>query len=805
MPTLAALAAAGLVARLAAGAPPIPLPPGGDVRIEGNLTYEPGTGVLLVPDGAVIRRGDVVLRARSATYDPATGEVRASGNVLLSDRTRFLKADAVRLVLDGPFEADGVVAFVKGVPTDLSRVASVDEARTAGRNRLTFSGSHLAGDERGRFVLQDARLTLCDCPGGCAPSWEVTSRHADVIPGVRATLSWPVLRITPRFLFVDHPVPVLVLPWLYVPLGDRQTGLLLPEVLSTGNTGFTIAQPLFVTLGRSADTTLTPLYAFGRKRSQVEEGKPAVRGPGARLELRWAPAQQAEGQLQLGYAYDLDREPAGEGGNRFALTGRHEQRLSDRTFLAASLRLPFDAVWVRDLTSDVLGRDAPYARSAGLASYRRGSVVVEGGMSYLEPLRPFGYLLKPDGAYESGRDWGTLGAGLDVASRWPSLSAALVPVGLGPLRLSARAGYARFAPPSSAWDSGACWQQPPAGVTCPDPSRRPAADRGDVRAELSAPVMLGQVASLTPYVSGTAIGYAFEADRSPTASAWGVGGVALATEVSRRFGALRHAIAPRLEWRAGTASAGEGIASYAYDLYDRTGAGLTAAPPGVWQQLRAVVDTRLSRDRADLVRLELGQDYDLRLDRFGETFGIANFAWRRLSASASARAFALDARPYPTPPARSPSDVLDRFTELGGSASLSDVRGDLVRAGFYSIASGGSGNLLAGLDPLFDLRPIASSESATASAGARVVWSGATLGYDVLLYGRDAFVPTCTGGGGERRVTAWHPQQQVGSAVWDSPCRCFRIAAVVRLNDCGDWSYSATLDLSRLVEPRASP
>jgi LPS-assembly protein len=191
VPPLAVLAAAGLAARLALAAPAVApaLPPAGDVRIEGNLTYEPGTGVLLVKDGAVIRRGDVVLRARSATYDPATGEIRASGGVLLSDPTRFVKADGIRLVLDGPFEADDVVAFVKDVPTDLSRAADVEEARAAGRNRFTFSGSRLHGDERGRFLLEGARLTLCDCPGGCAPSWELTSRRADVIPGVRATLS----------------------------------------------------------------------------------------------------------------------------------------------------------------------------------------------------------------------------------------------------------------------------------------------------------------------------------------------------------------------------------------------------------------------------------------------------------------------------------------------------------------------------------------------------------------------------------------------------------------------------------------
>jgi LPS-assembly protein len=777
VPTLAVLAAAGLLARLAAAAPPVAA--GGDVRIEGDVTYEPGTGLLLVENGAVIRRGAVVLRARSATYDPATGEVRASGGVLLTDPTRFVSADGVRFVLDGPVEAEGVVAFVKDVPADLSRVADVESARRAGRNRLSFSGSRLHGDERGRFLLDRARLTLCDCPGGCAPSWEVTASRADVIPGVRATLSWPVLRITPRFLFIDHTVPVLVLPWLYVPLGERQTGLLLPAVESTGATGFSIAEPVFVTLGRSADATVTPAYAFGRSRAQVEEGKPAVRGFGARLELRWAPVEAAEGQVQLAWVDDLDAEPFGESGNRFALTGRHAQRISDRTSLHASLRLFGDPVWVRDLTADLLGRDAPYARSDVLLSHRRDALVLEAGASYLEPLRPDGLV--------PGESFGTVGAGLDVASRWPAASAAIVPVALGPLRLSGHAGVARFAPVSAAWDA----------------TGRPAADRADVRAELSAPLLLG-VASLTPYVRGAATGYAFEADRPSTADAWAVGGVAVATELSRRFGAVRHAIAPRLEWRAGTGSAGEGIAWPAYDPFDRAGTGLlSAAPPGAWQQLRGAIETRLSRAGTDLVRLELGQDYDVRLGKFGETFAGADAAWRWLAVSASARVFAIDDRPEAAPPARIPSAFLDRFTELRGALSLSDRRGDLVRASFLSVGSGGSGTLLAGIDPLFDLRPAATDASASAGLGARVVASGATLGYDVLFPGRAAYVPTCNGGGGERRVEAWHAQQHAGSAVWDSPCRCFRLAALVRLNDCGEWSYSASIDLSRLGEARA--
>jgi LPS-assembly protein len=278
----------------------------------------------------------------------------------------------------------------------------------------------------------------------------------------------------------------------------------------------------------------------------------------------------------------------------------------------------------------------------------------------------------------------------------------------------------------------------------------------------------------------------------------------LATEVSRRFGELRHTIVPRLEWRAGTGSAGEGIPWYAYDLFDRTPAGfLTAAPSGTWQQLRASVETRLTRGGATLARLELGQDYDAHLERFGETFGGADVSWRGFYASASARAFAIDPRPYPAPPPPPgslptiPNAFLDHFTQLGASAGISDARGDRVGGGYFSVAAGGSGTLVAGIDPLFDARPAATEASATAVVGARAVWSGATLGYDVLLYGRDAYVGPCPGGGSERHVQAGEPQQHVGTFVWDSPCHCFRSLAVGRLDDCGGHSGQVSLEFSR--------
>jgi LPS-assembly protein len=779
----ASLATAGLLAGLCAAAPlapearatsPAPAEPG-DVRIEGDVTYEPGTERVLVQNGAVLRRGDVVIRARSFTWDPESGEVRASGGVLLTDPTRVVAADAVRAIVDGPWEAEGVVAFLKDAPVDLSTATRADEARCLGRNRLTFEGERLRGDAEGAFELDAARLTLCDCPGGGAPSWELKTRRADVRPGKRAILSWPVFRVTPRFLFIDHPVPVLVLPWLYLPLGDRQTGVLLPEIRSVDATGLRIAQPLFVTLGRSADLTLTAEYAFGKAQDKPED--PAVRGPGARLELRWAPAARADGWAEVAWVHDLDREVLGEGGDRFGVTGGHAQRLSGSTGLRAALRLAGDPVWVRDLASDDLSRSVPYSRSDVLLSHRRDALVLEAGASYLQPLRPLGLV--------EGEDFGAFGAGLDAASRLPGLSAALLPTEAGPLRLSGRTGLVRYAPIAGSFDRE---------------GGRPAAARADAQVEVALPLLLQGAISLAPWARVGGAAYEFEGGIAGASNGWGVIGAVLGTELSRRFGAIRHAIAPRLEWRWGTGVEGDSLSWTAYDAFDRAASGLlSSGPAGAWSQLRAAVETRLAVGALDVLRLELGQDYDLRGGRFAETFTNAAVIAGRASADASARFLAVDGRADPAATPRIASTFLDRFTELRANVALTDRRGDSLRAGFLALGPGGSGAFLAGLDALFDLRPTAGDVAAFATAGTRVVAGPATLGYDAIFPGRATFVPSCTGAPGtERRVGAWQAQQHAASLAWDSPCRCFRLAAAVRVNDCGDLSYAASIDLSGL-------
>lgn len=812
MHALAALVAAGLLGAVA-------LPGGpGDARVDAaSAIYDVASGTYRLEGGVVISRGVVRLRAGAARWDPRSGVVEASGGVLLTDATRAVAAEGIHAILDGDFEARGVVAFLKDGPTDLTAVTTPAEAAACGRNVITARADQVSGAPGGALRLGGARITPCDCPEG-APSWELRAAGAVVHPGERVELTWPVLWVTPRFLFIERPVPVFAFPWISLPLSDRVSGLLMTELGSTGVTGTTLAQPVFFTLGQEADVTVTPRWDFGRSRAEVAEGKPSVRGPGGSLELRWTPVPGAAGRLQADVLWDLDDEVGplqgadGARGLRLALTGGWAQRFSDQTSLRADLDLVGDPLHLRDFTPDVLLREATSRRSAAVLSHRGADTSLDLSAAYLEPVSRTGSLTAVEG--------GLFAVNLPAFHRWPALVATLLPTAVaGPLRLSGRAGLSRFAPMSGFTSDGGADGLGPGDpgwarvLSDPleldgrwDRGERLGATRLDARAELSAPFSLAGVLAVTPSVRGAAAGYAFDAARV-VANGWASTGLTVASWLVRRFGDLRHEVSPRLEWRASSGVAGGPLPAFGYDGWDRGGATppgaslalagqrlASAAPPGLSNQLRLSVATRLTRGGDELVRAELGQELDLRRGELAEGFFRASAARGPVSGEADLRVWTggrLDAARVPAF-----ASWLDAFSELRLRLTVADGRGDEFKAGLLAVGSGGSGRLGAGVDALFDARAAAIEALAAGSLAAKLRFGPATLGYEVLLPVRTAVVGGCQGTG-TRTATAWELQQQTGSVEWDSPCHCFRARVAVRLNACGDVSYSVGLDLGR--------
>lgn len=839
MPWVVALLAAGLAAP-AAAASTLPAP-GGSVEVEaGRVTYDAASARYRLEDGVRLRRGATVLRARTASYDPVTGTVEAAGDVLITGPGRAVAAAGARLVLDGPWEAREVVAFLKEGPLDLAAAESLDAARGQGRNRLSLRADRLAGEGGGAFVAEGVKLTLCDCGGG-APSWEIGASRAEVEPGEGATLTWPVLRITPRFLFVDHPVPVLPLPWLYLPLAERRTGLLLPAAGYGSRTGWTVSQPFFLVLSRSLDATVTLDWAFGPP-GGPPAGQRAVSGPGSTVELRWAPAEGVSGRAEVDWLKDGHVDPGDPGGgDRLALRLTHAGPLSERTALAADLHLVGDPAWLDDFAGDLLSRSAPYLRSAVALSYRRTDLLLAAGADYHLSI---GSLREPA---TTQVPFGLFGSRVPGFHRMPSASATLLPVRLaGPIRVSGSLSAARFAPvegitnqadasgfgPGDRGWAGALPLPPGDAWT---PGQRLAASRLAAEAELRAPFAVGRALAVEPWARGRAAGYSFAAGASPAAlDAWASGGVIVSTRLSRVFGdgsdRLRHDVEPRVEWRGGSGLAGPALPAYAYDDLDRASAAgtpclspspavasgrclplrsLSAAPPGTWSQLRLALRNRLTLPAGALSRaaldLDLGQDLDLSRGSLAETWARGGLQAGAVTAGLTARFLAFGAEPPPGTWSAAKGSWLDAFTELRADLALAWARGDRVHASVLALGAGASGRLRGGSDPLFDDRALPFAPQGQGSAGARVrVAGGLDLSYDALFNVRTVTAPGCNPG---RTPVEWtpHVQQHVAALGWDSPCKCWRAAVRVRVSDCGDFGVGATLDLGELAGLRFTP
>ena len=113
--------------------------------------------------------------------------------------------------------------------------------------------------------------------------------------------------------------------------------------------------------------------------------------------------------------------------------------------------------------------------------------------------------------------------------------------------------------------------------------------------------------------------------------------------------------------------------------------------------------------------------------------------------------------------------------------TLADRRGDNVHAGLLAVGKGGSPRLLAGVEPLFDARPVAFDALASGNVGAVAKLSGASLTYEASFYARTLAAAPCAG-----KSTSPHVYQHAVGLVWDSPCRCWRMGLTATLNECID-------------------
>lgn len=230
-------------------------------------------GQSLVPGSAGGSRSDnapVSFHADQVNYDKTGNIVTATGHVHAIQNGQTLDADKV--VIDrttGVVTAEGHVALtqpagdtVYATHAVLSKgmkdaVMNGVAARLTQNARIIANGATRTGgkiDELGK-VLYSA-CNLCKTDPRRPPTWQIRATSAT------RDLQHKMIEFTnPRLEL--YGVPVFYSPFLTEPDPSvkRQSGLLIPSLGVTSHLGFFYAQPYYITLGPSADATVTPILA----------------------------------------------------------------------------------------------------------------------------------------------------------------------------------------------------------------------------------------------------------------------------------------------------------------------------------------------------------------------------------------------------------------------------------------------------------------------------------------------------------------------------------------------------------------
>ncbi len=225
-----------------------------------------------------------------------------------------------------------------------------------------------------RILAQGVTITPCNCGPRHPPSWTITATRAALDPRRGVDLVWPVFRV--------RGVPVATVPRGYWPVTTRRSGFLIPTFRTHPALGTELGAPIYFTLGRSWDLTLTPQLR-------------TTRGAAGALEVRNHPTATTKGTLRANLAYDQGVPEAG-GGWRGGKGGRARYRV------AADQVARWGGQWSMglDLLGDPAGyewadtfaaRQAEWTVSRLVYSRSTDGIRVSGALQWMQDLRPATY------------------------------------------------------------------------------------------------------------------------------------------------------------------------------------------------------------------------------------------------------------------------------------------------------------------------------------------------------------------------------------------------------------------------------
>jgi LPS-assembly protein len=289
-------------------------------------------------------QGGLLIRADELSIDRRSGDVDAQGNLLLTRPDLRVAGTAASYQLN-------------------SGLGTVEEAayRLLGmRARGDATQAEFLGGGRSKY----REITFTTCRPG-ASDWLLRAEalEVDQVEGL-ATASDATLR------FFD--VPILYSPTLSFPIDDRRrSGLLVPTLGQTTNTGFDVSVPYYLNLAPNYDLTLTPRLMS--KRGALLGG-----------EFRFL-TPSSNGKLLAEY---LPRDRDYQDGNkdRGAASFRASTRFSERSNAATILNYVSDSDYLTDLGESLAVTSAVNVLRRGTVVYHGDTWDLSGRLQYYQTL-----------------------------------------------------------------------------------------------------------------------------------------------------------------------------------------------------------------------------------------------------------------------------------------------------------------------------------------------------------------------------------------------------------------------------------